>query len=196
SKNQRIASEVCPCCKTAVIANEGRVYVSWRQVLDGDHRHIAVASSTDGGRTFPPRTIVSDDNWQLSACPVSGAAMYARPGGELNVAWYTAGDAGQAGYYIAKTVDGGGTFGSRLFVGEGASGTPAIIPTNADPVLVMPGQDEQVTIARISDQGGSYDMQRGVLRGANPAAVFANGSIYITFVKKENNSGTVWLAKR
>ncbi|HUR97204.1 MAG TPA: sialidase family protein, partial [Pyrinomonadaceae bacterium] len=47
SKNQRIASEVCPCCKTAVIANEGRVYVSWRQVLDGDHRHIAVASSTD-----------------------------------------------------------------------------------------------------------------------------------------------------
>jgi hypothetical protein len=197
SKNQRIAENVCPCCKTAVTTSSGgKIYVSWRQVLEGEYRHIAVAASTDAGKSFSPGPIVSDDRWQIAACPVSGAAIYAGSDQELSVAWYTAGDAGQAGYYTAKAIDGGETFGKRLFVGgDGASGTPTIVDTNTGPVLVMASQDDQVTTARISDQGGSYDVQTGVLRGARPAAAFANGSIYIGFVRNENKKRSIWVAK-
>lgn len=76
--NQQIASDVCPCCKTALASGpEGRVYLSWRQVLPGDFRHIAVASSADGGKTFSKPVIVSDDQWMIKGCPVSGAALAA-----------------------------------------------------------------------------------------------------------------------
>ena len=84
--NRKIAEEVCPCCKTALLADqEGAIYASWRQVLEGDHRHIAVARSDNGGETFNERVIVSDDKWQISACPVSGAALVAPRPGTLDV---------------------------------------------------------------------------------------------------------------
>ncbi|HEV8592253.1 MAG TPA: sialidase family protein, partial [Pyrinomonadaceae bacterium] len=124
--NQKIAADVCPCCKTSMaLSSEGILYVSWRQVLKGDLRHIAVASSTDNGKTFSQGSIVSDDQWQLNACPVSGAALLAGENKTLQVLWYTAGKAGQAGIYSAESSDGGRTFTPRkLISGEGASGLP------------------------------------------------------------------------
>jgi hypothetical protein len=77
SKNIRVASDVCPCCKTATLAANGKLYLSWRQVLPGEFRHIAVASSNDGGQTFSNASIVSDDKWMLTACPMSGPALMA-----------------------------------------------------------------------------------------------------------------------
>jgi hypothetical protein len=76
SPNQRLATDVCPCCKTSLaVGKDGRVYVSWRQVLPGDYRHIAVSSSSDQGKTFSAATIVSNDEWFLKGCPVSGDAI-------------------------------------------------------------------------------------------------------------------------
>ena len=49
----KVARKVCPCCKTALaVSADGTLYAGWRQVLPGNFRHIAVASSTDGGTTF------------------------------------------------------------------------------------------------------------------------------------------------
>jgi hypothetical protein len=77
--NRQVATDVCPCCKTALaIGPEGRVYLSWRQVLPGDLRHIAVSSSADGGKSFTESKIVSDDQWVLAGCPVSGSASERR----------------------------------------------------------------------------------------------------------------------
>lgn len=45
SANKKLSSEVCPCCKTSLLAApDGRIYASWRQVLGDNFRHIAVAS--------------------------------------------------------------------------------------------------------------------------------------------------------
>src|SRR6185295_1734165 len=59
SANRKVASEVCPCCKTALaVSADGTLYAGWRQVLPGNYRHIAVASSTDGGTKFSTPVIV------------------------------------------------------------------------------------------------------------------------------------------
>jgi hypothetical protein len=77
SENKRVATDVCPCCKTALaIGPEGKVYVSWRQVISGNFRHIAVATSTDLAQTFGKPRIVSDDQWMLAGCPVSGPLRF------------------------------------------------------------------------------------------------------------------------
>jgi len=196
SKNQKLSSDVCPCCKTAVTTDEsGRVYVSWRQVLEGDHRHIAVASSSNGGEIFSPRTIVSDDKWQIAACPVSGAAIRATTS-ELNVLWYTAGAEGQAGYYVAKSTDGGTNFGSRIFVsGDGASGTPTLLRTDSGMTVVYQGADNRTVIAS-AKQATDFATKSTIDAANNPSAVSANGATYIVFVRNENKSRSVWIAKR
>ena len=129
SPNRRVATEACPCCKTALaVAGDGRVYVGWRQVLPGDFRHIAVASSNDGGETFNAPTVVSDDRWELRGCPVSGPALAAGDGGAVRVLWYTAGEAGRPGLYSAESGDGGRTFAPRRSVTEGnLRGTPVLL---------------------------------------------------------------------
>ena len=196
SKNQKLASDVCPCCKTAVTTDEsGRVYVSWRQVLDGDHRHIAVASSSNGGESFSPRAIVSNDNWQIAACPVSGAAITATTSA-LNVVWYTAGAEGQAGYYTATSTDGGAKFGTRVFVsGDAASGTPVLLRTDSGITVVYQAADDRTVVAS-ANQATDFSTRSTIDAANNPSAVSANGSTYIVFVRKENKTRSVWIAKR
>src|ERR1043165_5521543 len=109
SPNRRVAAGACPCCKTRLaVGPGGRLYVGWRQVLPGDFRHIAVASSTDGGETYSQPVVVSDDRWQIAGCPVSGPALAVGADGALRVLWYSEGQAGEAGLYWSESVDGGG----------------------------------------------------------------------------------------
>ena len=196
SKNQKLSSDVCPCCKTGVTADDsGRVYVSWRQVLEGDHRHIAVAASSNGGETFSPRTIVSDDKWQIVACPVSGAAIRATTS-ELNVVWYTAGAEGQAGYYFASSTDGGAKFSTRIFIsGDASSGTPALLRTDSGMTLVYQGADNRTVVASANRATG-FATRSTIDAANNPSAVSANGATYVVFVRNENKSRSVWVAKR
>lgn len=106
TKNQLVATNVFPCCKTALATtSEGRLYLSWRQVLPGDFRHIAVATSSDRGQTFMPPKIVSDDQWVLAGCPVSGATLFAGNDGSVRVLWYSEGKNGQTGLYSSISRD-------------------------------------------------------------------------------------------
>src|SRR6185437_11841057 len=76
-------------------------YAGWRQVLPGSYRHIAVASSTDGGTKFSTPVIVSDDHWMLQGCPVSGPSLSVdAASGTLKVLWYAAGESGAPGVYF------------------------------------------------------------------------------------------------
>src|SRR5258708_18711043 len=64
-----VASNVCFCCKTAVATRGSDVFVAWRHLFPGGVRDIALARSTDGGRTFLDPRRVSEDHRKLHACP-------------------------------------------------------------------------------------------------------------------------------
>jgi hypothetical protein len=192
SKNRLVASEACPCCKTALAASaDGRVYVGWRQVLPGDFRHIAVAASSDGGASFAAPTVVSDDRWELQGCPVSGPALAAGERGSLRVLWFTAGEAGRPGLYDAESSDGGRTFAPRRVVREGnLRGTP---------VLLRDGKGELLTVFEGANESGAGAIWRAksdgadaspVTAGASAAAAARAGRIYVAYV----STGGVWLA--
>ena len=185
SPNQKIAVDACPCCKTSMASSEGLLYVSWRQVLKGDLRHIAVASSADSGKTFAQPSIVSDDQWQLNACPVSGAALLAGGNKMLQVLWYTAGKAGQPGVYLAESNDGGNTFAPRKLISrEGASGLPWL------------GAESQV----FPISGGKIEMRRSgqpdfSFEGESPAVALRSGKPLVIFVKKNGDERSIWITR-
>jgi hypothetical protein len=196
SPNKKLAGDVCPCCKTslAVAPDGGRLYVSWRQVLPGDFRHIAVASSADGGANFSEPTVISDDRWQLSACPVSGAGVTVDRENKLRVAWYTEGKAGQAGIYLTESADGGKTFAPRYFVRAGmVSGQPQIFSDGENRSrLLWAAGDKLFAETMNSTKTGSSNQEIGA--GDLPAAAVSGDRIFAAFVKKEKETREIWLA--
>jgi hypothetical protein len=189
SPNKKISSEVCPCCKTSLLATaDGKVYASWRQVLAGDFRHIAIAS-TDDGENFSAPAIVSDDRWQIAACPVSGASLAIGETGALKVAWFTAGAAGKPGLYTAESANGGKSFSARTLINEGAvSGNPIFL-ARENIVWEAGGK-----LFRAGIQGNQVGQAVEIADGAVPSAVVSKGKIFIGFSRKESDARGVWLS--
>jgi hypothetical protein len=203
SSNRRVSGEVCPCCKTSLaVAPDGRVYVSWRQVLPGEFRHIAVASSGDGGETFSTPVVVSDDRWMIKGCPVSGAALQAGAGGTLRVLWYTAGEAGRAGLYWSESRDGGQTFAPRrAFEESGGHGTPVLLGgSEGDLIAVWEGRGDgikgQPLAASLSGEGGEGGGSLAVAEtGELPVAARTAAQVFVAYVLKKDDGRGVWLAR-
>jgi hypothetical protein len=198
SRNRRVATEACPCCKTALaVSGEGRVYVGWRQVLPGDFRHIAVAASSDGGETFDAPTVVSDDRWELRGCPVSGPALAAGEGGAVRVLWYTAGEAGRPGLYSAESADGGCSFAPRRTVQAGdLRGTPLLLADERGrPFAVFEGAGESVSNGlwrvRLGGAAGDAGGASRVAKGESGAAALRGDRLNVAYVAQ----GGVWLAQ-
>lgn len=122
-----VASNVCFCCKTAVATRGNDVYVAWRHLFPGGVRDIALARSTDGGRTFLDPVRVSEDNWRIDACPDDGPAVAVDAQGALQVTWptlVTDADGPRMAIFETTSRDGGVTFSPRVRL-DGAAGGPA-----------------------------------------------------------------------
>ena len=137
----RVAENVCFCCKTGVAtAPDGTVYVAWRHIYPPNLRDIAVARSTDGGRTFAPPVRVSEDGWAIDGCPDDGPSIAVDAGGVLHVAWPTlvpGSDRGK-GIFYSDSSDGGRTFAPRVRLddGGGAAAHPQLA-VGGDRVVVV-----------------------------------------------------------
>lgn len=107
-----VAEHTCQCCRTALaVGPGGEVYVAWRHIFGENTRDIAVARSTDGGRTFGAPTRVHPDGWQIDGCPHAGPALAVDAGGRLHVVWYTGAEE-HRGVLYAASEDEGRTFGA------------------------------------------------------------------------------------
>ena len=197
-KNQRVATNVCPCCKTALAtASDGRLYLSWRQVLPGDFRHIAVASSPDQGKTFTEPKIVSDDQWVLAGCPVSGATLFAAEDDSVRVLWYSEGKNGQTGLYSSRTTDNGGTFGPRqLIAAGGVRGTPVLISGRDGLEAIWQGGENNARTVQIAPHIGDATTPNSFVVVTNaelPAATANSNRLFVAYIAKGVAGQDVWL---
>jgi len=193
SANRKVASEACPCCKTALaVSADGTLYAGWRQVLPGSFRHIAVANSTDGGTSFSKPVIVSDDRWVLQGCPVSGPSLAVDQGGSLRVLWYAAGEADPPGLYFADSADKGQTFSHRQLVSqEVVRGTPVLTTGKNGPLALW--QASEVAETKIAEPGKTGSAVRVAANAELPAGVFLNGKLFVAYIATEKDKRSVWL---
>lgn len=198
--NRQVATDVCPCCKTTLaVGPEGHVYLSWRQVLPGDFRHIAVASSSDGGSTFSKAVIVSDDQWVLRGCPVSGASLSAATNGDLRVLWYAGGEKGEHGVYWAESKDGGQSFSPRqLLDATMARGTPVLLnDLSGTPIGIWEASEDGVAhvfVARLSVNAKITKDRHSIGAGELPVAATTTDRLFIVNLKDVGGKQSIWLA--
>ena len=193
SANRKVASDACPCCKTSLaVAADGTLYAGWRQVLPGSFRHIAVASSTDGGTKFSAPVIVSDDHWMLQGCPVSGPSLSVdKASGLLTIIWFAAGENSAPGLYFAESKDKGHSFSPRqLLSQETVRGTPALASGR---IAVWQSADTAETRMRSIGTTGSA---LSVAANAElPAGAFANDRLFVAYIAKEKEKRSIWLLR-
>lgn len=196
SANRKVASEACPCCKTALaVSADGTLYAGWRQVLPGSFRHIAVVSSTDGGASFSSPVIVSDDRWMLQGCPVSGPSLSVDKAGALKVVWFAAGEANAPGLYFAESRDKARSFsGRQLLSQEGVRGTPALaMDANNDAIALW--QTSQAAETRMRELGNAGAALSVAANAELPSGVFLNNRLYVAYIAKEKEKRSVWLVR-
>jgi hypothetical protein len=198
SANRKVASDVCPCCKTALaLASDGGLYLGWRQVLPGDFRHIAVAYSADSGVSFSSPAIVSDDQWVIHGCPVSGPALLVDATGTLKVLWYSAGEAATPGLYFSETRDKGQSFSARrLVTQEGVRGTPVLTARKNVTIAIWDTGGARVAETKVGEIGKAGSTTSFLSSNAElPAAVSCNNRLFVAYINKVNEKRSVWLVR-
>ncbi|RIV24964.1 exo-alpha-sialidase [Fibrisoma montanum] len=84
-----VDENACQCCRTNVFADtDGRIHLTYRDLLPNGDRDISHVVSTDGGRTFSRPQVVFADHWTVNACPHTGPVV-AQAGHELFATWFS-----------------------------------------------------------------------------------------------------------
>ncbi len=134
SREALIDARSCDCCQTGTTATRsGRILV-YRDRSAEEIRDIAIVRQTATGWT--PSQKVHNDEWHYPGCPVNGPQA-AAVGDTVVVAWFT-GARDTAKVNIARSVDGGATFGPPLRVDDGdpIGRVDVILDDDANPVVV------------------------------------------------------------
>jgi len=107
SKPVAVASNVCPCCRPAIVAgHDGDWIVAWRDADAENVRRIRVASSSDGGSHWEPWPQLPGPGWQINGCPHSGPAIVLHED-VLHIVWYSEAEGVPALLTTSRRVDGG-----------------------------------------------------------------------------------------
>lgn len=144
SKNVRVGTNVCPCCRVTWGFVNGKVIIGWRYVEPGDIRDIYIATSEDKGDTWSKATPVFKDGWKIKGCPHVGPAM-AVMNGKLYVTWFTEGSNDPA-IYLAVSSDGGKTFAPRTKLSAGTTDPthPQVVVNEDRLAIVFQARDAKV----------------------------------------------------
>jgi hypothetical protein len=108
------------------------IHLVYRSLTGDNIRDIKHVVSTNNGKSFSEPVLVSDDNWQIGACPHNGPSV-TKTNGKLYVTWYTQG--GGSGLYYAVSYDNGQTFTLRRKLTE--QGNHAYLASLRDSVIAV-----------------------------------------------------------
>jgi hypothetical protein len=117
SEARMVKDNTCECCRLGVaFAGPGHPVVVFRNIFDGgvrDHAIVAFADPATPGEVHR----VSQDNWQIAACPHHGPSLAISAAGTYHVTWYTNGKV-RKGLFYARSRDGGNSFSDPLPIGQ------------------------------------------------------------------------------
>jgi len=79
-------STVCECCKPSVAVKGNKVFVMFRNLIDGN-RDLYLIQSDDGGKVFGDAVKLGNGNWALNGCPMDGGSLVVNEEGNPETVW-------------------------------------------------------------------------------------------------------------
>ena len=188
SRDRKILSDVCECCRTNIqVDSAGRLFLAYRTVPAAGpmYRDIMVARSEDGGKSFEP-VRVSEDRWEINACPVTGPGLSINSRGQIAVVWFTGGD--KQGLYYSASADHGISYSGRRQLDSTANlGKHAQTVALSDGRLLVAWDEKAEKMRTVI---GVLDLRKGLFQKSvmrdevtYPAIAFGNKTVVIAGMK-------------
>ena len=166
-ENHLISHGICSCCRTATTLNiSGQPVVFARMVFADGIRDHALFKMEKSGQWSAPQKI-TDDNWQIEACPEHGPALAIDHQNRHHLAWFTLGDKRQ-GIFYAYTDDEGKTLSDIMPLGNKNQlpGHPDIIAVTEHVAIAwsqFDGDNNHIFVKTSSDRGKTWSKDRLLL---------------------------------
>ena len=77
---------VCECCKPSVAMSGEKIFVMFRNWLNGN-RDLYLIQSSDGGNSFGQAKKLGNGSWKLNGCPMDGGGVVINNTGEPETIW-------------------------------------------------------------------------------------------------------------
>jgi len=103
--NAKITDTTCQCCRLDMAMDNELPVITWRHIYGDNIRDQAIISFTDK-TTFGQAQRISEDQWQIDACPHHGSTLAIDDNGSYHTAWFTQGSARQGLFYASSNNQG------------------------------------------------------------------------------------------
>lgn len=165
SEARMVKDNTCECCRLALaFAGPGRPVVMFRNIFEGGVRDHAVV--TLGDPTHDEIFRVSNDDWQIAACPHHGPSLSISATGTYHATWYTNGK-NRKGLFYAHSRDGGRSFSTPLPIGrpDHSPSRPYVITSPHGAAIVwkeFDGEKTTVNLMTSQDDGDSWSPPKAI----------------------------------
>lgn len=164
--NRKLADNSCECCRLGLATDsDGMPVVFWRQIFGKNVRDFALA------RLDEPLRRVSEDGWEIDACPHHGGALAIDSEGSRHIVWFTGAEKSPGLHY--RRIDGEAMsrpfhFGNL----DAQSGHPQVAVVGRKVVLVwreFDGKSNHIRLMTSRDRGQTWSAPTSLARTAGAA---------------------------
>jgi hypothetical protein len=182
----------CECCRLGIaFAGPGRPVVVFRNIFEGGVRDHAIVTFND---VATPGEVyrVSNDDWQIKACPHHGPSLSVSPDGVYHVAWFTNGKL-RKGLFYAQSRDGGRSFSSPMPIGQADRNPtrPYVLATKDATTMVwkeFDGERTTVMLMQSRDDGQTWSKPKAIVSTGDtsdhPLLVSNGKRIFLSWMTK------------
>lgn len=168
SANSKAADHSCECCRVAMAMDaDGTPVIAWRQIFGKNVRDHAMLRLD--GKSQPAR--VSNDNWEVDACPHHGPAVSIARDGVYHFVWFNNAPE-RHGLFYANSSDQGKSFSSPMNFGnfKAQAAHPNVLSFGKRVFIVWKEFDGEATgiyLMRSGDGGKLWSSPRKIASTAN-----------------------------
>jgi hypothetical protein len=192
SSAEMAVDNTCECCRLALaFDSSGHPAIVFRNIFEGSIRDHAIIVFND--RRSPGEVHrVSEDDWQIAACPHQGPNLSIGPDGTYHIVWYTNGRV-RKGLFYAQSRDGGKTFSQPRPIGESGKSPsrPYVISGPTATAIVwkeFDGEKTSVNLMTSADGGKSWSQARAIATTSDssdhPLLVSNGRQTYLSWMTK------------
>lgn len=165
------AGRACACCRLEARLSGDDVYIAFRS----GYRNIRDFYLLQGRKTENnfKAVRVSQDNWKLEGCPMSGADFRVEKTGQVTLSWMSQ---GKVYWSNAKTIATGFTPRIAAPEGEGTANHPLVLTNRKRDVLLLWKQKGHLNWARYA-MNGKFTGEQGIVTawpGKDKATAFVS----------------------